>query len=140
MENRLLPIAGATAKLVHALVLRFLHIEPEVRINDKICYGACLQEKRSVRGDRMDQIRFYRAIKQHCIQEKADCTKCCLRLYCYTPPCERTDSMMEKVISFLAIPHSDMEADSHSDHYTCAHQPPCPCSLDMSSALGYEPH
>lgn len=77
----------------------------------------------------MKQIVFHRALKQHCVEEKADCTKCCLRLYCYTPPCERTDSMMEKVISFLEIQHSKKVADDHSDHYTCVHQPQCPRDL-----------
>lgn len=86
----------------------------------------------------MEQIEFYRAIKQHCIQEKADCTKCCLRLYCYTPPCECNDGMMEKVIDFLDIPNSHTAGHNHLDHYICARQPPCPCNLDMNSAIGYE--
>lgn len=87
----------------------------------------------------MKQIEFYRAIKQHCIQKKADCVKCCLRLYCYTPPCERTDSMMEKVIDFLDIPNSHTDYHNHSDHYICVHQPPCPCDLDMNNAIGGGP-
>lgn len=86
----------------------------------------------------MKQIEFYRAIKQHCIDEKADCTKCCLRLYCYTPPCECTDSMMEKVIGFLEEQHSSTECQDQTDHYTCVHLPQCPCNMDMSSAIGYE--
>ena len=86
----------------------------------------------------MKQIAFYRALKQHCINEKADCTKCCMRLYCYTPPCERTDSMMEKVIEFLEIQNNHTESENHSDRYKCVHQPPCPCNVDMSTALGYE--
>lgn len=87
----------------------------------------------------MEEIRFYRAIKQHCIEMDSDCTKCCLRLYCYTPPCERTDSMMDKVISFFDNEHIHKEYHNHSDHYTCVHLT-CPCNLDMSNALGYEPH
>lgn len=85
----------------------------------------------------MKQIDFYRELKQHCIQA-GDCTKCCLRLYCYTPPCERTDSMMEKVIDFLDISHNRKEFHNHSDHCSDVRQMPCPCDLDMKNALGYE--
>lgn len=86
----------------------------------------------------MEQIEFYRAIKQHCAQSEGQCEKCCLRLYCYTPPCELTDCMMENVISFLFSEHSHTEGRDRSDHYTCVHLPQCPCDLDMSTALGSE--
>jgi len=86
----------------------------------------------------MKQIDFYRALKSHCIAENADCTKCCMRLYCYTPPCERTDSMMEKVIEFLNIEHSHTESQDQKDRYICSHVPDCPCDIDMSTAIGYE--
>ena len=83
----------------------------------------------------MDQLDFYRALKRHCIQED-DCTKCCMRLYCYTPPCEQTDSMMEKVIAFLDDSQQIHKvSDSCSDHCTSVRQMPCPCSLDMSTAF-----
>ncbi len=88
----------------------------------------------------MEQVSFFKAIKKHCIDQDADCTKCDLRLYCYTPPCELTDYMMQKVISFLEIQRNNIGNESHSDHRTSEHQRPCPCKLDMSSALGYEPH
>lgn len=39
----------------------------------------------------MDSMELHRALRAHCQKEKADCTKCCLRLFCYTPPCEMTD-------------------------------------------------
>ena len=88
----------------------------------------------------MDQLDFYRALKRHCIQE-SDCTKCCMRLYCYTPPCEQTDSMMEKVIAFLDDSQQIHKvSDSCSDHCTSVRQMPCPCSLDMSTAIGCESH
>lgn len=86
----------------------------------------------------MDQMDFYRALKQHCIQAKAECEKCCLRLYCYTPPCEQTDGMVDKVISFLNIQNNHTESDDHSDHHIDICQMQCPCNMDMSSALGYE--
>ena len=87
----------------------------------------------------MKQIDFHRAIKQHCIQA-GDCTKCCLRLYCYTPPCERTDSMMQKVIDFFEADNlnSRKECHNHSDHYIGVRQMECPCNVDMSTAIGYE--
>ena len=85
----------------------------------------------------MEQVDFYRAIKDHCSRENADCEKCCLRLYCYTPPCEVTDSMMEKVISFLDLEQTRMEPQDHSGHYNCVHQMQCPCELYMNGALGF---
>jgi len=88
-------------------------------------------------GEEMDQIAFYRALKAHCSQAKAECETCCLRLYCYTPPCERTDSMMEKVISFLDLEQNHTEGHERSGHYNCVHQLPCPCTLDMTTALGF---
>lgn len=91
----------------------------------------------------MDQITFYRNLKQHCTDQNAECTKCCLRLYCYTPPCERTDAMMEKVIEFLVETQNNRNGHSQNhekDHYTCRHQPECPCNMDMSSAIGCEHH
>ena len=84
-------------------------------------------------------IEFHREIKAHCIRMNAECEKCCMRLYCYTPPCERTDYMMENVISFLAIENDCTGSESHSDHRTETVQMPCPCNMDMSTALGYEP-
>ena len=82
---------------------------------------------------------FYRAMKEHCIRMNAECENCCMRLYCYTPPCEKTDSMMANVISFLATAQSCTGNENHSDHCTGAVQMPCPCNMDMSTALGYEP-
>ena len=83
---------------------------------------------------------FYMAMKAHCLQMKAQCENCCMRLYCYTPPCEKTDSMMANVISFLTTENSCTGSENHSDHHTEIAQMPCPCSMDMSTALGYEPH
>lgn len=82
---------------------------------------------------------FHRAMKEHCIRMNAECENCCMRLYCYTPPCEKTDSMMANVISFLATAQSRTGNENHSDHCTGAVQMPCPCNMDMSTALGYEP-
>lgn len=84
----------------------------------------------------MEQMDFYRAMKAHCQNMKAECENCCMRLYCYTPPCEITDSMMDKVISFLATEHDHNESQNHSDRRSGVVQMPCPCSMDMSSALG----
>ena len=90
----------------------------------------------------MRQIDFYRALKQHCIEAK-DCEKCCLRLYCYTPPCEQSEGMMDKVVKFLEQeqadrdPRSNNESQSHSDHYNCREDRPCICTMDIQSALGF---
>lgn len=88
----------------------------------------------------MLQMDFHRELKQHCINEKAECEKCCMRLYCYTPPCERTDFMMQEVIEYLNIENNRMEDCNHLDHYNKNHLKKCPCSMDMSSALGYVSH
>lgn len=85
-------------------------------------------------------MEFHRAMKAHCIRMNAECENCCMRLYCYTPPCEKTDSMVANVISFLATAQSCTGNENHSDHCTGAVQMPCPCNMDMSTALGYEPH
>lgn len=86
----------------------------------------------------MDSMELHRALRAHCQKEKADCTKCCLRLFCYTPPCEMTDGMMENVISFAASRHSHTESQTHLCHCSDGRSMPCPCELDMSTALGYE--
>lgn len=88
----------------------------------------------------MEQKEFYRAMKDHCQSMNAECENCCMRLYCYTPPCNMTDFMMDKVISFLATEHSHSGNENHSDHRSESVQMPCPCSMDMSSTLGYEHH
>lgn len=88
----------------------------------------------------MDVLKFHQAMKNHCLAENANCEKCCMRLFCYTPPCEKTDSMMETVMAFLSSPQSCTGSDSHSARHSAADQMPCPCNMDMSSALGYEPH
>ena len=86
----------------------------------------------------MDSMELHRALRTHCQKEKADCTKCCLRLFCYTPPCEMTDGMMEDVISFATSQHSHTESQTHLCHCSDGRSMPCPCELDMSTALGYE--
>ncbi len=86
----------------------------------------------------MDSMELHRALRAHCQEEKADCTKCCLHLFCYTPPCEMTDGMMEDVISFAASRHSHTESQTHLCHCSDGRSMPCPCELDMSTALGYE--
>lgn len=86
----------------------------------------------------MDSMELHRALRAHCQKEMADCTKCCLRLFCYTPPCEMTDGMMEDVISFAASQHSHTESQTHLCHCSDGRPMPCPCELDMSTALGYE--
>lgn len=45
---------------------------------------------------------------------------------------------MEKVITFLELEHNHIENHGQTDHYKCDDQMPCPCTLDMSTALGYE--
>lgn len=87
----------------------------------------------------METKEFHRAMKEHCQSVQAECQNCCMRLYCYTPPCEQTDGMIDNIISFLSIEQNHTEADSHSDRHSVADRMPCPCSMDMSSALGYEP-
>lgn len=86
----------------------------------------------------MDSMELHRTLRAHCQKEKADCAKCCLRLFCYTPPCEMTDGMMEDVISFAASQHSHTESQTHLCHCSDGRSMPCPFELDMSTALGYE--
>ncbi len=86
----------------------------------------------------MNQIDFYRALKQYCINKQADCTQCCLRLYCYTPPCTRTDDMMAQVIQYLDE-HTGMDYSAHQDHYSVCERP-CVLNLNMSGALGSDPN
>lgn len=83
---------------------------------------------------------FHEAMKAHCIAADRNCEACCMRLYCYTPPCEKTDSMVKNVLSFLESQHIRTDCDSHSDRHTESDPMPCPCSMDMSTAIGYEPH
>ena len=82
----------------------------------------------------MDSMELHRRCGRTA-KEKADCTKCCLRLF-HTPPREMTDGMMEDVILFAASRHSHTESQTHlchcSDGRCRAHE------LDMSTALGYE--
>ena len=88
----------------------------------------------------MDTIQFHKELKQHCKEQIDGCEKCCMRLYCYTPFCEKTDYMVEEVIAYLDIAHNRTEDCNHSSHHSGSHRMPCPCSLDMSTAPGYEPH
>lgn len=85
----------------------------------------------------MDLMEFFRDMKAHCLSMNAECVKCCMRLYCYTPPCELTDSMVEKVTSFLGE-HNHTEGHNHSDHHSEVVQMPCLSGMDMSTALGSE--
>lgn len=87
----------------------------------------------------MSVMKFHRELKQHCSEQKDGCEKCCMRLYCYTPPCEKTDYMVNEVTTYLNIENNRMECCSHSDHCTSVRLQMCPCNVDMSSALGYEP-
>lgn len=90
----------------------------------------------------MKQIEFYRALKEYCTWKSkgsdVNCEDCCLRLYCYTPPCARTDDMMNLVINFLALEQTRMGGHVHLDHYNAHRQPECPCTLDMTTALGWD--
>lgn len=83
---------------------------------------------------------FHTALKGHCKKMNAECEVCCMRLYCYTPPCEQTNFMLDKVISFLEKTPIHTGSHDRSDHYNGIFHPPCPCNMDMSSALGSEPH
>lgn len=87
----------------------------------------------------MNQYDFYTALKDHCKKMNAECEVCCMRLYCYTPPCEQTDFMLDKVISFLEKTPIHTESHDRSDRCNEIFHPPCPCNMDMSNALGYEP-
>lgn len=84
--------------------------------------------------EKSKQIDFYRALKKYCRDKGADCKNCCLRLYCYTPPCERTDEMMVQVIQYLSE-HTDRDPPTRSDHYTVCERP-CVLDLNMTGALG----
>ena len=87
----------------------------------------------------MEHMEFYRAMKAHCKTMNGQCENCCMRLYCYTPPCEQTDYLNETVISLLTSSHTHTESCDRSSHCTSGHQMPCPCNLDMSTAPGCEP-
>lgn len=86
----------------------------------------------------MDAIQFHNELKQHCKNQIDGCEKCCMRLYCYTPFCEKTDYMVGEVIAYLDIAHNRMEDCNRQDHCTSDRLQMCPCSVDMSTALGYE--
>lgn len=90
-------------------------------------------------GFTITALEFHEAMKAHCIAADKNCEACCMRLYCYTPPCERTDSMIRNVLSFLESQHIRTECGSRSDRHTEIDPMPCPCSMDMSTAIGYEP-
>lgn len=78
----------------------------------------------------MKQIDFERALKRHCIKHGAECGNCDLRLYCFTPPCERTDAMMLSVIEYLR---------QDTDEYVALqHQPDCPLEIRFEGAVGYK--
>lgn len=85
----------------------------------------------------MDTMQFHKELKQHCIKA-GDCEKCCMRLYCYTPPIERTEHMVNEIISYLDIENNRMEDCNHSNHCTSDRLQKCPCNVDMNTALGYE--
>ncbi len=87
----------------------------------------------------MDTIQFHKELKQHCKEQIDGCEKCCMRLYCFTPFCEKTYYIVREVIAYLDIAHNRTEDCNHSIHHSGSHRMPCPCSLDMSTALGYEP-
>lgn len=86
----------------------------------------------------MEHMEFYRAMKAHCKERSADCEGCDMRLFCYTPPCEQTDHLNETVILLLTSKKNRTESDVQCDHCKSGRQMPCPCSLDMSNAPGYE--
>lgn len=83
---------------------------------------------------------FHNAMKTHCMEANAGCESCCMRLYCYTPFCEKTDSMVREVVKFLNLEQNCTEDRDCSDHYNEDARRRCPCSMDMTTALGYEPH
>ena len=80
----------------------------------------------------MNAMEFNKAVSQHCKEEKGDCCKCCLRLYCYLSPSERPEDLVSLVISFL---HSNTESQTHYTHHSAASYP-CIGDMDMSTALG----
>ena len=47
-------------------------------------------------------LAFMEAMKKHCESVFPDnCDKCCMRLFCYTPPCEMSSALTHLVIDFL---------------------------------------
>lgn len=91
------------------------------------------------KGTNMDCKEFQEKMKQHCEQQENGCPQCCMRLYCYSPPVERTEYMLNEVIAYLDLEKSNNcnEIQTHSFHHN-SREMVCPCTLDMSSALGYE--
>lgn len=83
----------------------------------------------------MQQIEFYRALKQYCRDKQGNCKECCFRLYCYTPPGERSDDMMNQVIQYLS---EKVFISNQPDHYIINNRP-CPLKMDMKGAIGYDP-
>lgn len=80
---------------------------------------------------------FFERLKQYCKAQES-CPKCCMRLFCYTPPMEKTAYMVNEVKTYL-------EQNSTGDYVPSDHRisdrlQTCPLELDMSSALGYESH
>lgn len=87
----------------------------------------------------MDCVEFHDKIKQHCEQQIDGCPKCCMRLYCYSPPIERTQHMVNEVIAYLELNsvNNHNETQTHSSHCK-SREMVCPCTLDMITTLGYE--
>lgn len=83
---------------------------------------------------------YYAALKSHCQAntEKGGCPQCDLRLFCHTPACGMTDEMVNMVIDF-AYEHNHMDCHDRLDRHSGLFQWPCPCNMDMSSALGFSP-
>lgn len=82
---------------------------------------------------------FHDKMKQHCEQQSDGCPKCCMRLYCYSPPVERTEYMVNEVIAYLELENKNNynEIQTHLLHHN-SREMVCPCTLDMSNALGCE--
>jgi hypothetical protein len=82
---------------------------------------------------------YYSALKSHCINRQKDggCGQCDLRLFCHTPACVLNDEMLNMVIDFV-YERMDRGVPIHSDHCKELFDWPCPCTLDMTSALGSE--
>jgi len=51
----------------------------------------------------MTEKEFTEEIRQHCISNKMKCPQCCLRIFCYISPSEKTEAMIDEVLAYLAL-------------------------------------
>lgn len=86
----------------------------------------------------LSQVRFNNMHRQYCELQGGQCEKCNLRVYCFTAPRERTDSLMEMIIFFILEElNPDVDVNTLPDYYSTI-KAFCPARLHFKGAVGYE--